>query len=434
MGIPSPSSPLAPGQSTFSDDVFRSELCGPKKSHLSVIDVPGIFRTPTEGLTTKHDMSLVRSMVRRYIENPRTIILAVLPANVDIATQEILDTAAEVDPSGQRTLGILTKPDLVDKGAEPDIMDLVRGRRNKLKLGYCVVRNRGQQDRAIPSSERHRMETEFFEKEPWSSLERERVGVAALSPRLRDLLSTITRREFPMVAREITNRLATCEKELRSLGSSRETPEQQRRYLLDIAMKFQETTTHALEARYARTNYLQDVNMRIATLIVNLNTAFAEEVERKGHTVNFGTGESLTEKALPRKLKLQSPRTSTSNDIERLEEEIEPVKQTDDEYPELTNVLPSPCACPWPRSQDIMVWIEREYKSSRGFELGTFDPSILPTLFQTQSTNWEGLATRYISNVIRSVHRFCSVLLGLLCTEERIKTTLWSFSTDELLE
>ena len=126
MGIPAPDSSLRPGQSTFSDDVLRIELCGPDKTQLSVIDVPGIFRTPTEGLTTKDDMSLVRGMVHRYIENSRTIILAVVPANVDIATQEILNLAAEVDPSGQRTLGVLTKPDLVDKGAEQDIMDLVR--------------------------------------------------------------------------------------------------------------------------------------------------------------------------------------------------------------------------------------------------------------------------------------------------------------------
>ncbi|KAL8725422.1 MAG: hypothetical protein Q9181_006421, partial [Wetmoreana brouardii] len=134
----------AEGQSNFSDDIFRIELCGPGKSHLSVIDVPGIFRTTEKGKTTEEDKLLVKNMVRRYIKNPRTIVLAVVAANIDVATTEILDMAAEVDQSGQRTLGILTKPDLVDKGAEQDTMDLVRGRKKKLKLGYCVVRNRGK--------------------------------------------------------------------------------------------------------------------------------------------------------------------------------------------------------------------------------------------------------------------------------------------------
>ncbi|KAL9123734.1 MAG: hypothetical protein Q9217_006866 [Psora testacea] len=99
----------------FSADDFKRLLA---KSHLSVIDVPGIFRTTEEGITTEEDKLLIKNMVRRYIENPRTIILAVVAAKVDITTTEILDMAAEVDPSGQRILGILTKPDLVDKGAE----------------------------------------------------------------------------------------------------------------------------------------------------------------------------------------------------------------------------------------------------------------------------------------------------------------------------
>ena len=166
MGIPAPECRRADGQSNFPDDVFRIEVCGPEKSHLSVIDVPGIFRTTEEGITTEEDKLLVKNMVRRYIENPRTIILAVVAANVDIATTEILDMAAEVDPSGQRTLGILTKPDLVDKGAEQDIIDLVRGRKKKLKLGYCVVRNRGKQERNLTSAERNRLESGFFQADP----------------------------------------------------------------------------------------------------------------------------------------------------------------------------------------------------------------------------------------------------------------------------
>jgi len=70
-------------------------------------------------------MALINRIVRRLIKNKRTIILVVLPTNVDIATQETLGLAREVDPYGQRTLGVLTKPDLVDRGAEKDLIDLV---------------------------------------------------------------------------------------------------------------------------------------------------------------------------------------------------------------------------------------------------------------------------------------------------------------------
>lgn len=113
---------------TFSDDVLKIEICGPKQQHLSVIDVPGIFRNTTVGVTTDSDIEVVRNMVNQYMRNPRSVILAVIPANVDIATQEILKMAEKCDTEGQRTLGVLTKPDLVDKGAEHRVVDLVEGK------------------------------------------------------------------------------------------------------------------------------------------------------------------------------------------------------------------------------------------------------------------------------------------------------------------
>lgn len=90
MGVTSPNEIPNFGKSTFSSDVFKIELSGPDRENLSIIDIPGIFRNPTEGVTTKDDIELVKNMVRSYIRDERTIILAVVPANVDIATQEIL--------------------------------------------------------------------------------------------------------------------------------------------------------------------------------------------------------------------------------------------------------------------------------------------------------------------------------------------------------
>ncbi|GLA56072.1 hypothetical protein AnigIFM63604_004249 [Aspergillus niger] len=120
---------------TFSSDVFRLEIIGPHEDHLSVIDVPYIFKTTTPGLTSKSDIALVRDMVLNYMRNPRSMMLAVVPANVDIATQEIIEIARELDPDGIRTLRILTKPDLVDEGAEEKIIDLVEGTQDSEELG-----------------------------------------------------------------------------------------------------------------------------------------------------------------------------------------------------------------------------------------------------------------------------------------------------------
>ncbi len=75
---------------TFSNDVLRLEIAGPDQEHLTVIDVPGIFKNTTIGLTTKSDIDLVKTTVLGYMENPRSVMLAVIPANVDVATQEII--------------------------------------------------------------------------------------------------------------------------------------------------------------------------------------------------------------------------------------------------------------------------------------------------------------------------------------------------------
>lgn len=81
---------------TFADDVLKIEICGPEQQHLSIVDVPGIFRKKTSGVTTQADMDMVKSMVLSYMQNPRSAMLAVIPANVDIGTQEILDMAGKI--------------------------------------------------------------------------------------------------------------------------------------------------------------------------------------------------------------------------------------------------------------------------------------------------------------------------------------------------
>ena len=140
-----------------------------------------------------------------YMRNPRSVILAVVPANVDVATQEILEMAGELDVKGERTLGVLTKPDLVDKGAEPAVIDIIEGRSHVLNLGWCTVRNLGQQALAhgnsdTATSSRHAAEKAFFNSEkPWSSLSKEPVGIEALRVRLVEILAEMIKREFPRV-------------------------------------------------------------------------------------------------------------------------------------------------------------------------------------------------------------------------------------------
>ncbi|KAI1942762.1 hypothetical protein LOZ66_001169 [Ophidiomyces ophidiicola] len=164
--------------STFSEDVLRLEIQGPDEDHLSVIDVPGLFTNTTDGVTSKEDITIVQNMVLRYMKNPRSVMLSVVPANVDIATQAIIQHAKELDPSGERTLGVFTKPDLVNEGAEMAVLDMLNGKKSGIKLGWNVVRNPGQKDLSMGKIGRD-------------------LGIESLRGRLQEVLTNHIRREFP---------------------------------------------------------------------------------------------------------------------------------------------------------------------------------------------------------------------------------------------
>lgn len=185
------------GSKSFSDDVLKIELTGPQLEHFSVIDVPGIFRNKTKGKTSEKDIELVREMVQSYMESPRSIMLAVIAANVDVANQEILGLAEKYDPSGERTIGILTKPDLVGRGSEPAVIGLMDGSHHNLLSDWHVVRNPGQAELEDEDTNRHLLEEKFFrEEKPWRTIPKRDVGVAALRIKLQDALHDHVKRGF----------------------------------------------------------------------------------------------------------------------------------------------------------------------------------------------------------------------------------------------
>lgn len=77
----------------------------------------------------------------RRIENPRSVMLKVVPCTADIANKDAVQLADDLDPKGQRTLGVLTKADLVDEGAEGNILDVINEKSHRLTLGWtpCAV-------------------------------------------------------------------------------------------------------------------------------------------------------------------------------------------------------------------------------------------------------------------------------------------------------
>lgn len=75
-----------PVTNVYSGSVLRMEISSPEQELLIVIDVPGTFKNVTWDLTTKNDRTLVREIVLGYVADSRSVMLPVIPANVDAAT------------------------------------------------------------------------------------------------------------------------------------------------------------------------------------------------------------------------------------------------------------------------------------------------------------------------------------------------------------
>ncbi|KAL2814042.1 P-loop containing nucleoside triphosphate hydrolase protein [Aspergillus granulosus] len=415
------------GLPAFSSDVLRLEISGPDEHHLSVIDVPGTFESTTPGLTTDKDKAMINKMVLTYMKNPRSIILAVIPANVDVATQKIDQAARDIDPEGTRTLRILTKPDLVDQGAEQKVVDLVNNSGSTSKFGWFVVRNLNHKELQEKIVERDEAEKEWQVKAPWSSVDKEKWGIEALKLRLQEILSLIVRKEFPLVRAEIGSKLKQAKAELHELGAERKNSANQRGYLLDIISSFQTITQNAKTTNYGANDYFdQDRELRLATLIVNRNEQFAKDMNERGHLHHFQVvrnedvdGDGEEEHSLSATF-LERQKTSISS-------------RKFDSCPDVSDILPQPAMVPEPLVS-IEDWLNCVYTDSRGFELGTFSSALLATAMRQQSSKWPALAQGYVSDAITIVHSFVLKTLEYACPNPQVRQGLLSRLMNALLE
>ncbi|KAJ5100868.1 Dynamin [Penicillium angulare] len=117
----------------FAADVLRLELVGNTGLHLTLVDLPGLISVSED----EGDVEIVQGLINSYLESSRTIILAVLPASSDAETQRIIQRARHFDKEGVRTVGIITKPDLINKNTEERVARLAKNLdRTKLNHGF----------------------------------------------------------------------------------------------------------------------------------------------------------------------------------------------------------------------------------------------------------------------------------------------------------
>ncbi|XP_036409275.1 dynamin-3 isoform X3 [Megalops cyprinoides] len=210
----------------------------PHVLNLTLIDLPGMTKVAVGD--QPHDIEhQIRDMLLQFITKESCLILAVTPANTDLANSDALKIAKEVDPQGLRTIGVITKLDLMDEGT--DAREILENKLLPLRRGYIGVVNRSQKDidgkkdiRAALAAER-----KFFLSHPGYRHMAERMGTPHLQKTLNQQLTNHIRDTLPGLRSKLQSQLLSLEKEVEEYKNFRpDDPTRKTKALLQMVQQF----------------------------------------------------------------------------------------------------------------------------------------------------------------------------------------------------
>jgi len=202
-----------------SEKPIRLKIHSPNVLTMTLVDLPGITRVPVGDQPADIEAKL-RTLIINYISSPSCIILAVSPANQDLASSDALDLAKQADPEGVRTIGVLTKLDIMDRGT--NAAAALRNEVVPLRLGYVGVVLRSQEDitQRRSMAEARESERNFFQSRSEYAAVANSCGVATLARVLNGILVCHIREALPTLRSRLEDAASCRRRELRMLGDA----------------------------------------------------------------------------------------------------------------------------------------------------------------------------------------------------------------------
>ncbi|XP_026099432.1 dynamin-1a isoform X3 [Carassius auratus] len=210
----------------------------PNVLNLTLVDLPGMTKVPVgdQPADIEHQ---IRDMLMQFVTKDNCLLLAVSPANSDLANSDALKIAKEVDPQGLRTIGVITKLDLMDEGT--DARDILENKLLPLRRGYIGVVNRSQKDidgrkdiNAAMAAER-----KFFLSHPGYRHLADRMGTPFLQKTLNQQLTNHIRDTLPALRTKLQSQLLSIEKEVEEYKNFRpDDPSRKTKALLQMVQQF----------------------------------------------------------------------------------------------------------------------------------------------------------------------------------------------------
>uniref|UniRef100_A0A8D0CLG4 dynamin GTPase n=1 Tax=Scleropages formosus TaxID=113540 RepID=A0A8D0CLG4_SCLFO len=210
----------------------------PNVLNLTLIDLPGITKVPVGDQPPDIEYQ-IRDMIMQFICRENCLILAVTPANTDLANSDALKLAKDVDPQGLRTIGVITKLDLMDEGT--DARDVLENKLLPLRRGYIGVVNRSQKDiegkkdiKAALAAER-----KFFLSHPAYRHMADSMGTPYLQKALNQQLTNHIRDTLPAFRSKLQTQLLALDKEAEEYRHFRpDDPSRKTKALLQMVQQF----------------------------------------------------------------------------------------------------------------------------------------------------------------------------------------------------
>jgi len=363
----------------FSTDTLRVELRGPTQPHLTMVDLPGLFRAGNSDQSVD-DATTVHKMVRGYMKRPRSIILAVVSAKSDFALQDVTELARALDKRGARTLGLITKPDTLDAGSdsEASYFKLAQNKDVRFRLGWHILKNRNYEMRDASSAERDEAEEDFFAKGLWKSMDPTHLGVKSLRPRLSNVLKDQILHQLPSLVQDVDSGISDCQRRLKCLGAPRGTIEEQHRYLLRVSQAFSALVKAAVDGIYndsffgsAKTE--GGYRKRLRAVVQNSLADFQEDMRLRGQARTIVESEP-------------NRPDGTSGEISRA---------------------------------DYLNEVKKLMRTSRGRELpGTFNPLIIGELFTEQCQPWRSVTLSAKDTILQAAYLAIQAILDHITVKE----------------
>ncbi|OAL37961.1 hypothetical protein AYO20_02794 [Fonsecaea nubica] len=360
----------------ISRDVLHLKLSGRPLPNLTLVDLPGLIHSATN----LDDITKVQDLVKYYFQQKESLIMTTVSAENPIENQGILTLSRQFDPSGERSIGVITKPDILRRPEKarlaPTVLELARNQHAafKFKREWQIMRCLTDDERQR-GADRDSIETDLFLQDPWDGFDRRRLGTRSLRAVLCQYLEEHILHVLPELIKSLEVKIASVKLSLQELGPHRATPDERRQYLIRISRRYAQIVRDALNGDYSDTFFdKSDAAKRLRAKTMALTDEFEDTMRARGHA--FEVRVFTFASWMP--TEPDEPRFITK--------------------------------------ADALAKVGKLIEGYRGPELPLlFNPRLVGELFKEQSQKWPKISAKYTEDICHAVEIFLRKVVDSIC-------------------